>query len=300
MEKIKGTGVALVTPFLADGAIDFEGLTNLVNHVIDGGLDYLVVLGTTGETATLSTQEKDEVLDHVKKVNDGRLPIVVGIGGNNTAAVVEEFERVDLSGIDAILSASPYYNKPTQEGIYQHYKVLAEHSPLPLILYNVPGRTASNMSAATTLRLAYDFENVVAMKEASGDMNQVMEIIKDKPANFLLISGEDALNFSIVTAGGAGVISVLANSQPKLTADVVNLSLKSENESARNLHYSSLDFINLLFTEGNPAGVKAALKLQGVCEDNVRMPLMRASEVLIESLKEELGKLQKEGVCANG
>lgn len=223
MDKIKGTGVALVTPFLADGAIDFNGLSNVVNHVIEGGLDYLVVLGTTGETATLNTVEKDQVLAHVKEVNNGRLPIVVGIGGNNTAAIVEEFERVDLVGVDAILSASPYYNKPTQEGIYQHYKILAEHSPLPLVLYNVPGRTASNMTAQTTLRLAYDFENIVAMKEASGDLNQVMEIIKEKPSSFLVISGEDALNFPIIACGGAGVISVLANSQPKLTSNVVSL-----------------------------------------------------------------------------
>ncbi len=290
MENIKGTGVALVTPFLADGDIDFNGLTNLVNHVIDGGLDYLVVLGTTGETATLSTAEKDEVLAHVKKVNNGRLALVIGIGGNNTSAIVEEFERVDLTGVDAILSASPYYNKPTQEGIYQHYKVLAEHSPLPLILYNVPGRTASNMTASTTLRLAHDFENIVAIKEASGDLNQVMEIVKDKPADFMVISGEDALNFPIITCGGVGVISVLANSQPKLTADVVNLALKNENESARNLHYKSLDFINLLFAEGNPAGVKAALKLQEICGDDVRIPLMKASEGLMGTLKAELAK----------
>ena len=291
MEKIKGTGVALVTPFLANGDVDFNGLSNLVNHVIDGGLDYLVVLGTTGETATLTTVEKDEVLAHVKKVNDGRLPIVIGIGGNNTSALVEEFERVDLSGVDAILSASPYYNKPTQEGIYQHYKVLAEHAPLPIILYNVPGRTASNMTAAITLRLAHDFENIVAIKEASGDLFQLMDILKDKPADFLVISGEDALNFPIITCGGAGVISVLANSQPKLTADVVNSALKNENEKGRNLHFKSLDFINMLFAEGNPAGVKAALKLQGVCGDEVRMPLIKSSEELTVALKAELTKL---------
>ena len=291
MDKIKGTGVALVTPFLADGTIDFDGLSNLVNHVINGGLDYLVVLGTTGETATLNTEEKDHVLAHVKSVNNGRLPIVIGIGGNNTAGVVDEFERVELAGVDAILSASPYYNKPTQEGIYQHYKVLSEHSPLPLILYNVPGRTASNMTADTTLRLAHDFENIVAMKEASGDLNQVMEIVKGKPADFLLISGEDALNFPTITCGGAGVISVLANSQPKLTSDIVNASLKAENDKARNLHFKSLDFTNLLFTEGNPAGVKAALKLQGICGEEVRMPLLKASDKLFDELKLELKSL---------
>jgi 4-hydroxy-tetrahydrodipicolinate synthase len=292
MDKMKGTGVALVTPFLVDGAIDFEGLTSVVNHVIGGGLNYLVVLGTTGETATLKVEEKDQVLAHVKQVNNGRLPIVIGIGGNNTAAIVEEFERVDLTGVDAILSASPYYNRPSQEGIYQHYKVLSEHSPLPLVLYNVPGRTASNMTADTTLRLAHDFENIVAMKEASGDLNQVMEILKEKPADFLLISGEDALNFPIITCGGGGVISVLANSQPKLTADLVDFSLKSENEKARKLHYKSLYFINLIFAEGNPAGVKAALKLQGICGDEVRMPLMKASQKLTTMIRSELEMLQ--------
>ena len=291
MEKIKGTGVALVTPFLAGGEVDFKGLTNLVNHVVDGGLNYLVVLGTTGETATLSTEEKDQVLAHVKSVNAGRLPIVIGIGGNNTAAVVEEFERFDLKGVDAILSASPYYNKPTQEGIYQHYKVLAEHAPLPLILYNVPGRTASNMTAETTLRLAHTVENIVGIKEASGDLNQVMEIVKGKPSEFAVISGEDVLNFPIIACGGIGVISVLANTLPKLTADVVNLSLNSENKKARDLHYSSINFTNLLFAEGNPAGVKAALKIQGICDDEVRMPLMKASEKLFNELQQELKTL---------
>lgn len=291
MEKIKGTGVALVTPFLAGGEVDFKGLTNLVNHVVDGGLNYLVVLGTTGETATLSTEEKDQVLAHVKSVNAGRLPIVIGIGGNNTAAVVEEFERFDLKGVDAILSASPYYNKPTQEGIYQHYKVLAEHATLPLILYNVPGRTASNMTAETTLRLAHTVENIVGIKEASGDLNQVMEIVKGKPSEFAVISGEDVLNFPIIACGGIGVISVLANTLPKLTADVVNLSLNSDNKKARDLHYSSINFTNLLFAEGNPAGVKAALKIQGICDDEVRMPLMKASEKLFNELQQELKTL---------
>jgi 4-hydroxy-tetrahydrodipicolinate synthase len=291
MNTIKGTGVALVTPFLEDGAVDFDGLTNLVNHVIEGGLDYLVVLGTTGETATLSTTEKDQVLAHVKQINNSRLPIVIGIGGNNTAAIVEEFERVDLNGVDAILSASPYYNKPTQEGIFQHYKVLAEHAPLPLILYNVPGRTASNMTAETTLRLAHTVENIAGIKEASGDLNQVMDIVKGKPEDFLVISGEDALNFPIIACGGVGVISVLANTLPNLTSNVVKMSLNSDNAEARKLHYNSLDFINMLFAEGNPAGVKAALKIQGVCGDDVRMPLMKASKELTEKLEKELKSL---------
>lgn len=289
--KLKGTGVALVTPFTENGEIDFDGLTKLVHHVITGGLDYLVVLGTTGETATLSTEEKDQVLAHVIKVNAGKLPVVIGIGGNNTSALLEEFKRVNLEGVDAILSASPYYNKPTQEGIYQHYKMLAEHSPLPVILYNVPGRTASNMTAATTLRLATDCRNIVAIKEASGDLNQVMDIMKDKPADFLLISGEDALNFPIIACGGAGVISVLANALPKLCSDVVTKSLESKNEAAGKLHYSSLELINLLFTEGNPAGVKAALAIQGICGNAVRLPLMKASTSLTNKLKQELNQL---------
>lgn len=288
MEELRGTGVALVTPFKEDKTIDFDALTNLVDHVTDGGLDYLVVLGTTGETATLTTEEKNQVLAHVLVVNQNRLPIVLGIGGNNTAAILSEFKRVNLNGVSAILSASPYYNKPTQEGIYQHYKCLSEASPLPLILYNVPGRTASNMTASTTLRLAKDFENIVAMKEASGDITQVMNIVKDMPDDFLVLSGDDALNLPIINCGGAGVISVLANTLPDLTSSVVNKALANKQEEARDLHYSSLAFIDLLFAEGNPGGVKAALKAQGICGDEVRLPLVKATEALSSSIKNEL------------
>lgn len=290
MKELRGTGVALITPFKEDGTVDFEGLTKVVNHVIDGGLDYLVALGTTAETATMTVQERDAVLAHIKIVNDGRLPLVVGIGGNNTHALVQEFSRINLEGVCAILSASPYYNKPTQEGIYQHYKMLSENSPLPIILYNVPGRTASNITATTTLRLANDFENIVAVKEASGDLVQVMEIAKSKPSNFLLLSGEDALNFPIIACGGEGVISVLANSKPDLCSEVVNLSLASKNKEAVKLHYKTIDFINLLFAEGNPAGVKAAMAKQNICGNDVRMPLMRASFELQEKLEAELNK----------
>ena len=288
MKALIGTGVALVTPFNEDKSIDFDGLTKLVNHVTEGGIDYLVVLGTTGETATLTTEEKDQVLAHVIQANQQKLPIVLGIGGNNTSAILNEFKRVNLEGVAAILSASPYYNKPTQEGIYQHYKCLAEASPLPLVLYNVPGRTASNITAETTLRLAKDFDNVVAMKEASGNINQVMSIVKNMPEDFIVLSGDDALNLAIINCGGTGVISVLGNTLPNLTATVVSKALEGKQEESRNLHYTSLEFIDLLFAEGNPGGVKAALKAQGVCGDEVRLPLVKATNGLSSAIKKEL------------
>lgn len=291
MKKLEGTGVALVTPFKEDRSIDFDGLTRLLEHVIKGGVDYLVVLGTTGETATMDTAEKDAVLDHVKQVNQSRLPIVLGIGGNNTAALLNEFKRVDLNGVTAILSASPYYNKPTQEGIYQHYKSLSEHSPLPIILYNVPGRTASNISAETTLRLANDCENIIAIKEASADMAQVMQIIKDRPEGFLVISGEDALTYPIITCGGEGVISVVANSQPKLFANMVRAARKANLDEAREKHYDLYDFINLLFMEGNPGGIKAALNAQQICADYMRLPLWQISNKLKNQIELSLQDL---------
>lgn len=291
MKELRGAGVALVTPFNTDGTIDFDGLSKLVQHAIKGGLDYLVVLGTTGEPATMTMQERDQVLAHIKQENKGQLPLVLGIGGNNTAALVNEFERVDLNGISAILSASPYYNKPSQEGIYQHYKTLAAVSPLPIILYNVPGRTASNMTAETTLRLARDVENIVAIKEASGDLIQVMDIVREKPEDFMVISGEDALNFPIMACGGEGIISVLANSQPALCANTVRAALDGKWEEAKALHYKSIDFTNLLFAEGNPAGVKAALQIQGVCGNQVRLPLIKATEDLEHKLSNSLAAL---------
>lgn len=284
MKRLEGTGVALVTPFKKDQTVDFDGLEKLVNHVIDGGLDYLVVLGTTAETATLEAEERDAVLAHIKKVNNNRLPIVLGIGGNNTAAIIKEFERVDFSGVSAILSASPYYNKPTQEGIYQHYKLLVEKAPLPILLYNVPGRTASNVTAETTLRLANDCKNIIGIKEASADLQQVMQIIKNRPNGFLVISGEDALTFPIITCGGEGVISVVANSQPKLFSEMVSASRNGDLELAKNRHYQLIDFINLLFQEGNPGGIKAALKLQSICGDSMRLPLVAVSENLEKKL----------------
>ncbi len=288
MKELMGTGVALVTPFKSDKKIDFEALNSLVEHVIEGGVNYLVVLGTTGESATLTELEQVEVLEAVKQVNKNRLPIVLGIGGNNTEKLVDDFKRFDLNGVSVILSASPSYNKPTQEGIYQHFKRLSEISPLPIILYNVPGRTASNMTANTTLRLANDFANIVAVKEASADMDQVMAIIKNKPEGFLLISGEDGLTYPIIAGGGAGVISVVANSQPKLFSSMVEEALNGNFTSAKVKHYKIMDFINLLFEQGNPGGVKAALKHQEICGDTLRLPLLNINAELENKIKESL------------
>lgn len=288
MEQFKGTGVAIVTPFNEDKSIDFDGLTKLVNHLIDGGIEYLVVLGTTGETATLSLSEQKEVLAHVKTVNNNRLPIVLGIGGNNTSDIISKYDAFNLEGVSAILTASPYYNKPTQEGIYQHYKSLAENCPLPIILYNVPGRTASNMTAETTLRLANDFENIIGIKEASADMDQVMQILKNKPQGFFLTSGEDALALPMTLLGGAGVISVVANALPKDFSDMIRAALNAELATANELHYKVLDFIYLLFAEGNPGGIKAALNQLNICGEHLRQPLWPISEELRVRIKAEL------------
>lgn len=291
--KIKGTGVALVTPFKTDLSIDFDGLTRLVNHCIDGHIDFLVVMGTTGESVTLSKNEKSQVLEHVKKINDDNLNIVLGIGGNNTSSVIESFSNYNLDGVDAILSVSPSYNKPTQEGIYQHFKAISEASPLPIILYNVPGRTSSNMTAQTTLRLANDFDNIIAIKEASGDMAQIMDIINHKPSNFDVFSGDDAITLPIIAMGGKGVISVLAQALPKEFSSMVSYALDDDDIiEARHLHYKILDFVHPLFKEGNPAGIKKMLKLLNICGDNVRLPLVKASNEIEEIIKNGLAKLK--------
>lgn len=285
MEKFVGTGVAMVTPFDGSGGVDYKALEKLVKHLSEGEVEYLVVLGTTAETATLTAEEQSKVLTHVQSVNYKKLPIVLGMGGNNTAALVDSIKKTDLSGVDAILSASPYYNKPTQEGIYQHYKAVAESTDKPIILYNVPGRTASNISAETTLRLANDFDNIIGIKEASADMDQVMAIIQDKPKDFLVISGEDGLTFPIVACGGKGVISVVANAYPKIFSDMVRATLSGEIEIGREKHYQLKKFIDLLFAEGNPGGIKAALQILGICEDNLRLPLWKVSDELKTKLE---------------
>jgi 4-hydroxy-tetrahydrodipicolinate synthase len=285
MDKIKGTGVALVTPFNEDKSVDYKGLENLLNHVIDGGIDYLVLMGTTGESVTLSKGEKVAVVDFCKKINNSRIPVVLGIGGNNTMQVVEDIKSANLDGIDAILSVSPAYNKPSQEGIYQHYKMISGNCPLPIIVYNVPGRTASNLSAETTVRLANDFENIVAVKEASGDMDQIMKIIKNKPSDFVVLSGDDGLTLPMIHMGAEGVISVIGQSHPKEFSDMVSFGLSGNQEIANQLHNKLYDFYVPLYAEGNPVGIKACLELLGICKSQVRLPLVEASDTIKNELK---------------
>ena len=285
MDKIKGTGVALVTPFNEDKSVDYKGLENLLNHVIDGGIDYLVLMGTTGESVTLSKVEKVAVVDFCKKINNSRIPVVLGIGSNNTMQVVEDIKSANLDGIDAILSVSPAYNKPSQEGIYQHYKMISGNCPLPIIVYNVPGRTASNISAETTVRLANDFENIVAVKEASGDMDQIMKIIKNKPSDFVVLSGDDGLTLPMIHMGAEGVISVIGQSHPKEYSDMVSFGLSGNQEISNQLHNKLYDFYVPLYAEGNPVGIKACLELLGICKSQVRLPLVEASDAIKNELK---------------
>ena len=285
MVKIKGTGVALITPFNDDLSVDYLSLEHLINHQIDGGVDYLVLMGTTGESAVLSGSEKKQVIAFCKKLNNGRLPIVLGIGGNNTLALIEEIKNTDFTGIDAILSVSPAYNKPTQEGIYQHYMMIAEACPLPIILYNVPGRTSSNMEADTTLLLANNFKNIVAVKEASGNMDQIMKIIKGKPTDFVILSGDDALTLPMIYMGAEGVISVLGQSHPKEYSKMVSCALSGNRKVANQLHHQLYDYYEPLYAQGNPAGVKVCLELLGICKSVVRPPLIKANNIIKAQLK---------------
>lgn len=280
MEQLQGTGVALVTPFRKDFSVDTEALERIVEFCIIGGIDYLVVLGTTGESVTLSTSEKQLVIDTIVSANAGRLPLVLGVGGNNSAALVEELKKSDLSDFEAILSVSPYYNKPTQEGIYQHFKALSQASPKPIILYNVPGRTGSNMLPSTTLRLAYEFENIVAIKEACGDITQIMQIIKESPKGFQVISGDDITALPSVLAGGAGVISVLGQGIPAEYSKMIRLGMEGRVKEAYNLHYEMMDAMSLIFLEGNPAGVKAIFESLKLSTAVVRLPLIEATSEL--------------------
>jgi len=277
MQSLTGTGVALITPFKKDLSVDTEALERIVNYQIDGGIDYLVVLGTTGEPATMDKDEKELVIKTVIKANNGRLPLVLGIGSNNTKDVTDELKSRDLSAFTAILSVSPYYNKPTQEGVYQHFKAIAEASPLPVILYNVPGRTASNMLPETVFRLANDFKNIVGIKEAAGDIVQAMRLIQGKPEGFLVISGDDMVTLPMVLAGGAGVISVIAEGFPKQFSQMVKLGLERKVDEAYKLHYLIADSIDMIFEQGNPAGIKHIFKELGLCEDVVRLPLVNVN-----------------------
>lgn len=282
----------MVTPFNADGSVDFKGLERLTNHLVDGGVNYLVVMGTTGESVTLTKSEKQVVLYNILETNNGRLPVVLGVGGNNTAEVCAQLEALDTTGLTAFLSVSPAYNKPTQDGIYAHYEEVSKASPLPIILYNVPGRTGSNMTAETTLRLANDFENIVAIKEASGSLDQCTAILKDRPEGFLVISGDDTLSLPIITSGGDGVISVVANALPVEYSELISASLMGNLATAQKRQYQLFDLINALFEEGNPAGVKAALDILGVCGTVVRLPLVEASESLVSKLKNQLAEIR--------
>jgi len=274
---VRGTGVAMVTPFNEDKTVDYIGLSNLIEYLIDSGVEFLVSLGTTGESAVLTNDEKQKIVAFTKNKINGRVPFVVGIGGNNTSNVVAQIKSTDFSGINAILSVSPAYNKPTQEGIYQHFKAISEACPTNIVLYNVPGRTSSNMSATTTLSLANDFDNIIAIKEASGDMEQIMQILRDKPNNFKVLSGDDALTLPMIFMGAEGVISVQAMAQPKEFSDMVKYALKGEIKKAKDLHYAQLEVIKHIFAEGNPSGVKACLNILGVCDEYVRLPLVPIS-----------------------
>ncbi|CAH0335605.1 4-hydroxy-tetrahydrodipicolinate synthase [Flavobacterium sp. CECT 9288] len=280
MQSLIGTGVALVTPFKSDFSIDVDALKRIVNYSIEGGIEYLVVLGTTAENATLSQEEKELVIATVIEANNGALPLVLGVGGNNTAKVVAELETRDLSAFTAILSVSPYYNKPTQEGIYQHFKAVAEASPIPVILYNVPGRTASNMLPSTVLRLAHEFKNVVAIKEAAGDLVQAMQLIQNKPSDFLVISGDDMIALPMVLAGGAGVISVIGQGFPREFSNMIRLGLERKVDEAFKTQYLLADSIDMIFEQGNPAGIKQIFQSLGIASNTVRLPLVTVDESL--------------------
>ena len=277
MQLFEGTGVALVTPFKKDFSVDFEALKKIVDFVIDGGVEYLVVLGTTGEPATLTSDEREKVIKTIIEVNNSRLPLVLGVGSNNTQQVVEELKTRDLSAFSAVLSVSPYYNKPTQEGIYQHFKVISAASPLPIILYNVPGRTACNMLPKTVVRLANDFNNIIGIKEAAGDIVQAMKLIQTCPKDFLIISGDDMVTLPMVLAGGAGVISVIGQGFPKEFSEMVRLGLSRKVDEAYELHYKVANAIDLIFEEGNPAGIKQIHNVLGLSENTVRLPLVNVS-----------------------
>jgi 4-hydroxy-tetrahydrodipicolinate synthase len=291
MKKFHGTGVAIVTPFNADGSVDYDGLKALINYLINGQVEYLVSLGTTGEASTISKEEKKKIWAYTAEINKGRLPLIAGIGGNNTAELITQIQDFDTTGYDAILSASPYYNKPTQEGIYRHYEAVSNSSPLPILLYNVPGRTASNISPETTCRLANDFKNIIGTKDASGSFDQFNSIMRDKPEEFLLISGDDPVALPMIALGAVGVISVVGNALPKQTSDMIRLALEGNFQEAREKHFNLIEFTRLIFSEGNPAGIKAALKYFKVCEDEVRLPLVKASPALYEQIEEQIEKI---------
>ncbi|MCX6301625.1 MAG: 4-hydroxy-tetrahydrodipicolinate synthase [Bacteroidia bacterium] len=285
MEKFKGTGVAIVTPFKNDLSIDYDALGRVVSHVIKGGVNYIVVMGTTGEASTLTLDEKKAVLSYVTRAINNRVPLVVGIGGNNTQEVINTIRELNLEGVDGILSVTPYYNKPSQTGIFQHFKAISESSPLPLIIYNVPGRTSCNITSDTCLKLANECTNIVAVKEASGDLAHIMRIIKEKPENFLVISGDDMLTLPVVAAGGDGVISVLANAYPAECSELVRHLLKNEYKAAREIQFRLIELIELCFADGNPSGIKAFLSIMNICQNILRLPLVPVNQTVFSRIQ---------------
>jgi len=293
MKRFKGTGVAIVTPFKNDLSIDFAALGRVINHVIEGGVNYIVALGTTGESVTLTKDEKKAIISYVVETIDSRVPLMVGIGGNNTQEVINSVRHSNLTGVDGILSVAPYYNKPSQKGLFHHFKAIATSSPLPLVIYNVPGRTSCNITSDTTLELAHSCENIIGIKEASGDLSQIMRIIKSKPDNFNVISGDDMMTIPIIAVGGAGVISVLANAFPNQTSEIVSHSLKGNFKSARELQFRFLEMIELLFIEGNPSGVKAMMSFMNICQNNLRLPLVPVSRTIYTRIQKAIEEVNK-------
>lgn len=292
-ELFKGTGVAIITPFHDSGNIDFGSFEKIIEHIIAGGVNYIVALGTTGESVTLSRDEKVAVLEFVVEIVNKRIPVVAGLGGNSTQDVINTIKATSFDGIDAILSVCPYYNKPQQKGLYGHYKAIAGACPVPVILYNVPGRTSMNISAETTLKLAADFSNIIGIKEASGNLLQCMEIIKDRPQDFLVISGDDALTLPLIALGADGVISVIANAFPFQFSEMVNLCMKGKFSKARTVHYDLLAFTNALFMDGNPSGIKAAMETIGLCKSNVRLPLTKVNKNVHSIIAEQVELILK-------
>jgi len=293
MNKFQGTGVAIITPFNHDQTVDHQALANLVDQNIQNGINYIVISGTTGESVTITKEEKIDITKTIIKANNNRVPLVLGIGGNNTAEVISEIKSCDFSGIDAILSVTPYYSKPTQEGIYQHFKAISKICPVDIILYNVPGRTSSNMSPETTLRLANNFDNIIAVKEAGNNVHQYLKLLRDKPENFLVISGDDDLVLGVVLAGGSGVISVIGQALPKQFSKMIQLGLEGKAKEAYAIHFQLMEMTSLIFSENNPAGVKALLEALKLSSSKVRLPLVEATDTLKGNIKKALVKLNQ-------
>lgn len=290
-KKFKGTGVAIITPFHKHGTVDFTSLGKLIDHIIVNGVNYIVALGTTGETATLTEKEKIAVTDFIIEAADKRVPIVLGIGGNNTQKIIEQVKETNFEGIDAILSVSPYYNKPQQKGLFYHFKSIADVLPVPMIIYNVPGRTGVNITAETTLKLANEVDTIIGIKEASGNLMQIMQIIKDKPKDFMVISGDDALTMPSICAGADGVISVVANAFPKEFSEMVQYALDGKIQKAKELHYKLYDFGNAIFEDGSPAGIKAALDFLELCQNNLRLPLVKVNKQTLQNIQNKVKEI---------